>query len=110
MFYDIIFAMKKEEIIQKLKDLKPQYSREGLIIRGLFGSYSRDEETDSSDIDILIESTPDFASRYGFKAISRLNEIKEEISTLFGLSVDLADCTGMGKTGKKFIIDRTIYV
>jgi hypothetical protein len=58
----------------------------------------------------LIESTPEFASKYGFKAISRINEIKKEISIIFGLPIDLADSTGMGKTGKKFIIDRAIYV
>ncbi len=102
--------MKKEEILNKLKELKPIYSKEGFIIKGLFGSYSRDEATSSSDIDILIESTPDFASKYGFKAINRVNEIKEEISSIFGVPVDLADSSGMGKTGKKFIIDRAIYV
>lgn len=102
--------MKKEDIIIKLKELKPKYSKEGFIIKGLFGSYSRDEASKDSDIDILIESTPDFASKYGFKSISRINEIKQEISDIFGLKVDLADDTGMGKTGKKFIIDRTIYI
>ncbi|GGD42969.1 nucleotidyltransferase [Malaciobacter pacificus] len=102
--------MKKEEILNKLKELKPIYSQEGFIIKGLFGSYSRDEATPTSDIDILIESTPEFASRYGFKSISRINEIKNEISNIFGLPVDLADSSGMGKTAKKFIIDRAIYV
>ena len=32
------------------------------------------------------------------------------MSTALGIQVDLADSTGMGKTGKKFIIDRAIYV
>ena len=103
-------VIQKNEIILKLKELKPLYSKEGFIIQGLFGSYSREEATSTSDIDILVESTPDFASRYGFKAISRINEIKEEISTIFGIPVDLADNSGMGKTAKKFIIDRAIYV
>ena len=103
-------VIQKNEIILKLKELKPLYSKEGFIIQGLFGSYSREEATNTSDIDILVESTPAFASRYGFKAISRINEIKEEISTIFGIPVDLADSSGMGKTAKKFIIDRAIYV
>ena len=42
--------------------------------------------------------------------ISRVNEIKEEISNFFGIPVDLADSSGMGKTAKKFIIDKAIYV
>ena len=102
--------IQKNEIISKLKELKPLYSKEGFIIKGLFGSFSRDEATDNSHIDILVESTPDFAAKYGFKAISRVNEIKEEISNIFGIPVDLADSSGMGKTAKKFIIDRAIYV
>ena len=102
--------IEKNEIISKLKELKPLYSKEGFIIKGLFGSYSTNNATANSDIDILVESTPDFASKYGFKAISRINEIKEEISNIFGIPVDLADSSGMGKTAKKFIIDRAIYV
>ena len=102
--------IEKNEIISKLKELKPLYSQEGFIIKGLFGSYSTNNATPNSDIDILVESTPDFALRYGFKSISRINEIKEEISNIFGIPVDLADSSGMGKTAKKFIIDRAIYV
>lgn len=102
--------LTKEQIISKLREIKPHYIEEGFIIKGLFGSYSRDEATEDSDIDILIESTSDFATKYGFKSISRISEIREELSSSFGKSVDLADSTGMGKTAKKFIIDRAIYV
>lgn len=102
--------MKKEQILRTLKELKPKYSQEGIIIKGLFGSYSRDEATGDSDIDILIEAKPEFASRYGFKAVHRINEIKQELASLLGAPVDLADSTGMGKTGKRFILDRAIYV
>lgn len=102
--------MNKEEILNKLRELKPKYTQEGFIIKGLFGSYSRDEATDNSDIDILVESTPEFASTYGFKSISRINEIKQEISDVFGIDVDIADSTGMGKTAQKFIINKAIYV
>ena len=57
--------IEKNEIISKLKELKPLYSKEGFIIKGLFGSYSRDEATENSDIDMLVEATPYFASKYG---------------------------------------------
>lgn len=59
---------------------------------------------------ILVEATPEFANRYGFGAIKCIHEIQAEISKALGLPVDLADSTGMGKTGKKFIIDRAIYI
>ena len=102
--------MKKEAILQYLTSVKTKYKQEGFLIKALFGSYSRDEENGSSDVDILVEATPTFASKYGFTAFSRIKEIELELSQALGLQVDLADSTGMGKTGKKFIIDRAIYV
>ena len=102
--------LQKSEIIEKLHSVKSKYSQEGFIIQGLFGSYSRDEADENSDIDILVEATPEFANRYGFKAIERIKEIQKELSEFFNISVDLADSSGMGKTAKKFIIDRAIYV
>ncbi len=102
--------MKKESILTYLADVKAKYQTEGFIIKALFGSYSRDEADSNSDVDILVEATPEFANRYGFGAIARIQEIQAELSQALGLRVDLADSTGMGKTGKKFIIDRAIYV
>ena len=102
--------MKKEAIIEYLQSVKSKYQEEGLLIKALFGSYSRDEANENSDVDVLIEATPEFANRYGFKAIARLNEIQKEMSKTLGVQVDLADSSSMGRTAKKFIIDRAIYV
>ena len=108
--YDIMLTMKKESILNYLRDIKNTYQKEGFLIKALFGSYSRDEADSSSDVDILVEVTPEFASKYGFGAIARIKEIQKEMSQTLGIQVDLADSTGMGSTGKKFIIDRAIYV
>ena len=102
--------MKKEYILNYLSDVKSKYQDEGFLIKALFGSYSRDEENSNSDVDILVEATPTFANKYGFGAIARIHEIQAELSDALGVKVDLADSTGMGRTGKKFIIDRAIYV
>lgn len=102
--------MNKMSILNYLTNIKSKYQNEGFLIKALFGSYSRDEADENSDVDILVEATPEFANRYGFGAISRIHEIQAELSQALGLPVDLADSTGMGKTGKKFIIDRAIYV
>ncbi|MGE4510906.1 MAG: nucleotidyltransferase family protein [Sulfurimonadaceae bacterium] len=102
--------MNKESILQYLRTIKTKYQDEGFFIRALFGSYSRDEATEGSDVDILVEATPEFASRYGFGAIERIREIQAEISRALGAPVDLADASGMSQTGKKFILDRAIYV
>jgi len=102
--------LNKLDILKYLKEIKPIYEKEGFILKGLFGSYARDESTKNSDIDILVEATSQFASKYGFQAINRINEIKQELTNVFNIDVDLADSSGMGQTAKKFIIDRTIYV
>ncbi|CAA6799167.1 MAG: Putative nucleotidyltransferase [uncultured Sulfurovum sp.] len=103
--------MNQTTILNYLSTVKDKYQEEGLIIKALFGSYSRNEENAQSDVDILVEAMPEFAEKYGFGAIARLREIQSEIShALGGISIDFADISGMGKTAKKFIIDRAIYV
>ena len=48
--------MDKYFIIQKLKEAKPiLYQKYGVTELALFGSYSRDEQTDKSDIDIMFD-------------------------------------------------------
>ena len=102
--------MKKEILLKRLKSLKDHYLQEGFVIEGLFGSYARDEADEKSDIDILVEAKPSFVERYGMRSVERIGEIQKELGRALGKSVDFADKTGLGKTGKKFIIDRTIYV
>jgi predicted nucleotidyltransferase len=102
--------MNKEMILNYLTSIKAKYQDEGFLIKALFGSYSRDEASVESDVDILVEATPKFANHYGFGAIARIKEIQAELSKALGIKVDLTDSTGISKTGKKFIIDRAIYV
>ena len=102
--------MNKKSIFSYLTDVKYKYQEEGFLIKALFGSYSRDEADASSDVDILIEASSEFANKYGFDAIARIHAIEEELSKMLRFQVDLAYSTGMSKTGKKFMIDRAIYV
>ena len=49
----------KDEYLHQLRRFKQQHSSEYGIERiGIFGSVARDEQTESSDIDICIESPP----------------------------------------------------
>ena len=103
-------VLTKDNILETLKDMQITFAKEGFIIKALFGSYSRNEANKNSDIDVLVEATPQFANKYGFQSIHRIKEIQTQMSKTFGVSVDLADSSGMGATGKKFILDRAIYV
>jgi hypothetical protein len=48
----------KETIIATLKFHKPELSKIGVQAIGLFGSYVRNEQSDKSDIDLLIDFEP----------------------------------------------------
>ena len=54
--------INKEIILQKLKEVKPLLAEKyNLTELALFGSYSRNEQTEESDIDIMVSmATPDF--------------------------------------------------
>jgi len=83
--------MNKKEILNKLKELKPIYQNEGLEILGVFGSYAKDTNTKYSDIDIAYKlDYEEFSKRYigGFSKLIRLDEIKEELQSIFKKEVD----------------------
>ncbi len=48
----------REHILSTLKSRKSEINKFGVIKLGLFGSYARNEQQESSDIDILIDFAP----------------------------------------------------
>ncbi|NQY95504.1 MAG: nucleotidyltransferase domain-containing protein [Campylobacteraceae bacterium] len=103
--------MTKNEILDKLKQLKPLFSKEGIVLLGLFGSYANNSANEDSDIDILVETTPKFLEKYrGFKAFSKLDEFREILSNEFNKNIDLVDKQGLLQHKNTYILDKTIYV
>lgn len=103
--------MTKREILSILKTLKPQYEKDGFEILGLFGSYVRDTQTENSDIDILINTTNEFLEKYrGFRAFSRLDEIKSEFKQIFNSDIDFVDKQGLLQRKNYYILNKAIYV
>jgi predicted nucleotidyltransferase len=83
--------MKKEEILNKLKELKPIYQKEGLEIVGVFGSYAKETNTKYSDIDIAYKLDYEkFSQKYtcGFSKLLRIDSIKDELKSIFKQEVD----------------------
>jgi len=71
----------KDKINKNLIKLKPKIvniiKKQGIKKAGIFGSYARGEQKDTSDIDILIEPT----KKMGFFDIIRLeNELKKRLN------------------------------
>jgi predicted nucleotidyltransferase len=47
--------MSKDQILEQLRELSAQVERDYKAeIEGIFGSYARDEATDASDLDVLV--------------------------------------------------------
>lgn len=55
-----------------------------LIKIGIFGSYARDEQSDKSDIDIIVEFEKNTSNLYQIK-----QELKQEIQSKFNVPVDI---------------------
>jgi len=70
------------ECINKLAEFKKSFgSKFGILKLGIFGSVAREENTEGSDIDIVVEvKQPTLLLMY---------ELKEALKALFGCEVDL---------------------
>ena len=81
--------MKKDDILLKLKSVKPLLmDKYGVTALALFGSYSRNEQTEKSDIDILIDLSGKNASDFfgcAFFLQDLFKERKVEIVTKEGI-------------------------
>jgi len=70
---------------------------------GIFGSYARGEETEASDIDILVdyETAP---------TIIMLVELRDYLSQVFGLKVDIVTKNGLKPRIRDRILAEAIYI
>ena len=101
----------KSSILSTLKELQPIFEKEHVKLLGLFGSYSRDEAKEDSDIDILIETTPIFLEKHkGFSAFSKLDELRDILKESLGKNIDIVDKQGLLDNNNTFILEKTIYV
>ena len=81
--------MDRAEILRLLKEHEAEIKKFGVKRIGLFGSFSRDEGTDDSDVDIVVEFEPGKAS---FKNFGGLVEYLEN---LLGRDVDILTPAGI---------------
>ena len=50
-------AMTREELLTKLRNLKPWLEEQGIVNVRLFGSYARDEAGPDCDVDLLVDTS-----------------------------------------------------
>ncbi len=94
-----------EEIKDILKkhsdDLKQKF---GVKELGIFGSYVREEQEESSDIDILVEF------REGYRTFDNYMDLKFYLEELLGLRVDLVSKTALKPRLRSYILKEVVYV
>jgi predicted nucleotidyltransferase len=81
----------KEFILSEMKQQKRELQNLGIVRIGLFGSYVREEQTEKSDIDILLEFEPEKENFDNYMTVYDILEKlfrneKVEIVTKNGLS------------------------
>jgi hypothetical protein len=93
-----------EEFRNELASMKPYLRREyGVSEIGLFGSYVRNEQTEASDLDVLVE----FDESVSLFDIVRLeNELAERL----GVNVDLVTKDSLKPRIKARVTDDLVYV
>jgi predicted nucleotidyltransferase len=80
--------MSSNEICLKLATHKERLIRKyNIKTIALFGSHARNEQTEDSDIDILVE----FTKNIGIKFI----DLADDLETIFGKKVDLVSKNGL---------------
>ena len=103
-------TITKQNILHFLKEIKPELKADGITAVGLFGSYATSEQTPTSDIDILVETSDKFVEKYGaWGYFDKLNTIRDTISKHFHAPVDIFDKSSKS-TLKQSILKDVIYV
>ena len=83
-----MLSKKTLSLLPKIRDFM---DRQPVKKAWLFGSYSRGEETESSDIDILV----DYDDSNGIVSLFRMGGILMDLSDLLGCRVDLVENRGL---------------
>ncbi|WP_339931669.1 nucleotidyltransferase family protein [uncultured Brevundimonas sp.] len=85
--------MTRDELLIKLRDLKPWLAEQGIVNVRLFGSYARDEAGPDSDVDLLVDMTRPL----GFRFFG----IEEDLSKAVGARVEMGTARAMTERIRK---------
>jgi uncharacterized protein len=95
--------MRRQQVLTKLagtQDIKRRFSVKNFY---LFGSIAREEDSESSDVDLLVEYEPD--ARVGMFQFVKL---QRELSTLLNCKVDLVTHEALHKELKDGILKEAV--
>jgi predicted nucleotidyltransferase len=98
--------VERDEILSFLREKKDVlFSEYQLIKIGLFGSFARNEGTEDSDIDLIVEFQPDTGN-----LSEKKSKIKDLVANKFNRKVDLCREKYIKPYFKSQILQTAIYV
>ena len=97
--------LASKEIIQFLTENKSDLRKHFHCSEiGLFGSYARNEQTDESDIDILVVFEPETPNLYDLEL-----ELKEYLKMCFNRDIDICAKNWIKPIFKPLVLEDAIY-
>ncbi|OFX10693.1 MAG: hypothetical protein A2516_03025 [Alphaproteobacteria bacterium RIFOXYD12_FULL_60_8] len=96
--------MVLQDVLEILRKERPVLEGYGVAGVAVFGSYARGEQTPDSDIDILVEFTPE--SHVG---LLRFVNLKRRLEHLLGHKIDLATPAALHKGLKDRIMSEAVH-
>jgi predicted nucleotidyltransferase len=86
--------VRKDAVIAALRAHEPELKAAGVASLSVFGSVARGDDTDGSDVDVVVRLTEE-ASRGGFTDFGRLDAPRERLRDIVGCPVDVVAGTAM---------------
>ncbi len=93
-----------EEIKQTLRATKPLLQEQYRVTElGIFGSYARGEQTQTSDVDVLVDYDQ-------APTLFKLVELREYLAGVVGVKVDVVTKNGLKPRIRERVLSEVIYV
>lgn len=93
--------MTRDEILRKLEENRETIKGFGVRRLGIFGSYARDEQTEASDMDFVVE--------FDRATFDNYFDLKFFLEDLFGRKVDLVIKDTIKPRIRSSILEETVY-
>ncbi len=100
-----INSMTTEQVIAILIKKKPSLLASGISEIGIFGSYARGEQKDTSDVDILIDLV-----RPSKLDLLQLISLENDLREALGVPVDLVIKTSLKPGISKSVLSEVVYL
>ena len=96
---------RKSAVLKKLEAAAPAIrSQYGVTRIGIFGSFARGEQTRTSDVDVLVDLAPGYATLKNFVGLA------DHLEALFRRKVDLITVEGLDNYIRKHVEAEVIWI